>query len=173
MKKIEKSEEEIRGINEDSRKLIRDYTLIGIMFFTFVSNIIPILGPSTIAGIAGYRKRYNQRYGLNNVNLLIAMIVGELFCLTIIFALIRYEVNFPKLWVPAILGFVINSATLTWAYFTGVKKSKQVLNGKNSNHWFSVTKMLFRRYFKIGGQKCKNYWRLLSRKFYFSPKCFF
>jgi hypothetical protein len=122
MKEIKR---EVEETDEDYRKFARDLTLLGSLFLIILSNIIPIFGPGFIAFTIGYRKRRYRHYGLNNVNSLMAMMIGEIICFVIVFAFVRYDVDLPKLWIPVILGFMVNAVALIGAYFIGIKKSKK------------------------------------------------
>jgi len=137
--------EEAEEINEDYRKFRKELTLFSSLFIALISNVIPILGPSTVAFIFGRRKSHWQKYGVKDKYLLTTMTIGETIFLIFVLSIARYEISFWDILPLIIIGFIINVVALTGSFFAGIhtEKTKKFINDeKNSNYRFSSIRRL-------------------------------
>ena len=101
---------------------------MGISFMFFISSIIPIIGPSSVAYVFGIgRHRFKKLYGLSRIRTLSAMTIGELIFFIISSLMIKGATEFYDqdiFWYIITSGLTLNYVFSIIFYFFGIYKAR-------------------------------------------------
>ena len=113
------------------KNFVKRMSLLLFVVFTFLSNLIPILGPGITSNAIGYNeRRFKKLYGINRKSSIISILLGSLLFSLILWVLISYSVEFKssfRLWL-IFATFLLNCIFSIIFYFIGKNRSDQSLS---------------------------------------------
>ena len=114
-------------MKKQPNKTFAKMVILAYSLLFFVSNIIPIVGPSFLAYAFGFSMYRIEHYGLSKIHILISMTIGELIFFIISFLIIKASFLFynpETFWYLIIIGFISNYLFSIIFYFLGLMKLK-------------------------------------------------
>lgn len=98
-------------------------SIFAFSFIFFMSNIIPVIGPSLASYSFGRGgKKFRQRYDISKIAIIRTMIAGHIMFFTISGIILNFIIDFhdqTNLWFLIITGFLLNTLCSIFFYTFG------------------------------------------------------